>query len=150
MQVRIIKIRAWDLQYEHVRWLCGLDWSPLGCTVASMCRCPTSPADASLGQLRVTGWQTERNQGSQGLRENVCSRGLNVASKWTHAFRFQFANRRGRKPNIDFGDDNYSRFSQEQFLRGTPKRLAAVTLLFNTLPLCQLRKFIIPSEGNFN
>lgn len=86
----LIKIRVWDLQHEHVRWLNGLNWSQLGCTVAYMCRCPTSEAEASLGQLRVTGWQTEWNQGSQGLRENVCSHGLNVASQWTHPFIFWF------------------------------------------------------------
>lgn len=51
-------------------------------TAALMCRCPTLPAEALPGQLRVTGWQTEGNQGSQGLRENVCSHDLNVASKF--------------------------------------------------------------------
>ena len=73
-------------EHEHVHVLNGLSWGRLRCTVAYMCRCPTSPAEASPGQLRVTGWQTEWNQGSQGLRENVCSHGLNVASKRTHPF----------------------------------------------------------------
>lgn len=74
----------WHLQLGHVHWLYDQYCSQLGCTVAYMCRCPTSPAEASLGQLRVTGWQTEWNQGSRGPRENVCAHGLYVGPQWTH------------------------------------------------------------------
>lgn len=42
--------------------MADLNGSRLGRTVALMCRCPTYPAEALPGQLRVTGWQTENIQ----------------------------------------------------------------------------------------
>lgn len=51
-----------SISIKIMQRMADLNGSRLGRTVALMCRCPTYPAEALPGQLRVTGWQTETIQ----------------------------------------------------------------------------------------